>query len=91
VKDIRRATRRHFSAEDKIRIVLDDLRGEDSIAELSPASTPSALDAERMHLRRTQESKSWVKGLQYRSTPAPYCRQVVVERDKNTPEEMLRE
>lgn len=34
VKDIRRATRRHFSAEDKIRIVLDGLRDEDSIAEL---------------------------------------------------------
>ena len=34
VKDIRRATRRHFSAEDKIRIVLDGLRGEYSIAEL---------------------------------------------------------
>jgi transposase len=34
VKDIRRAMRRHFSAEDKIRIVLDGLRGEDSIAEL---------------------------------------------------------
>ncbi|WP_281824308.1 IS3-like element ISSsp2 family transposase [Sphingobium sp. BS19] len=34
VKDIRRAARRHFSAEDKIRIVLDGLRGEDSIAEL---------------------------------------------------------
>jgi transposase len=33
VKNIRRATRRHFSAEDKIRIVLE-LRGEDSIAEL---------------------------------------------------------
>ena len=33
VKDIRRATRHHFSAEDKIRIVLDGLRGEDSIAE----------------------------------------------------------
>lgn len=33
-KEIRRATRRHFSAEDKIRIVLDGLRGEDSIAEL---------------------------------------------------------
>ena len=30
VKDIRRATRRHFSAEDKIRIVLEGLRGEDS-------------------------------------------------------------
>jgi len=34
VKDIRRATRKHYSAEDKIRIVLDGLRGEDSIAEL---------------------------------------------------------
>jgi transposase len=31
---IRHATRRHFSAEDKIRIVLEGLRGEDSIAEL---------------------------------------------------------
>ena len=34
IKDIRRVTRRHFSAEDKIRIVLDGLRGKDSIAEL---------------------------------------------------------
>ena len=33
-KDSRRQTRRHVSAEDKIRIVLDGLRGEDSIAEL---------------------------------------------------------
>ena len=34
VKSIRRATRKHYSAEDKIRIVLDGLRGEYSIAEL---------------------------------------------------------
>src|SRR5450432_2611155 len=34
VKNIRRATRKHYSAEDKIRIVLDGLRGEHSIAEL---------------------------------------------------------
>ena len=34
VKDIRRATRKHHSAEDKIRIVLEGLRGEYSIAEL---------------------------------------------------------
>ena len=33
VKDIRRATRQNYSAEDKIRIVLG-LRGEDSIAGL---------------------------------------------------------
>jgi transposase len=34
VKDIRRATRRQFSAEQKIRIVLEGLRGEESIVEL---------------------------------------------------------
>jgi len=34
VRAIRRATRRQFSAEEKIRIVLEGLRGEDSIAEL---------------------------------------------------------
>ena len=34
VRDIRRATRRHYSAEEKIRIVLEGLRGEASIAEL---------------------------------------------------------
>jgi len=34
VKDIRRKTRKKHSSEDKIRIVLEGLRGEDSIAEL---------------------------------------------------------
>ena len=34
VKNIRRATRKQYSAEEKIRIVLDGLRGEASIAEL---------------------------------------------------------
>src|SRR3954462_15858681 len=34
VKHIRRATRRHHSAEDKIRVVLEGLRGEESIAAL---------------------------------------------------------
>ena len=34
VKDIKRQTRRRFSSEDKIRIVLSGLRGDDSIAEL---------------------------------------------------------
>ena len=37
VRDIRRATRRRFSAEDKIRIVLEGLRGEDrSLVTTSP-------------------------------------------------------
>ena len=34
VREIRRKTRRKYSAEEKIRIVLDGLRGEDSIAEI---------------------------------------------------------
>ena len=34
VKDIRLATRKQYSAEEKIRIVLDGLKGEDCIAEL---------------------------------------------------------
>lgn len=34
IKDIRRKTRRRFSAEEKIRIVMEGLRGEDSVAEL---------------------------------------------------------
>ena len=34
VREIRRATRKQYSSEEKIRIVLDGLRGEDSIAEL---------------------------------------------------------
>lgn len=34
VRDIRRATRRKHSPEEKIRIVIEGLRGEDSIAEL---------------------------------------------------------
>ena len=34
IRDIRRATRRQYSAEEKIRMVIAGLRGEDSIAEL---------------------------------------------------------
>jgi transposase len=34
VRDIRRATRRQYSAEEKVRIVIAGMRGEDSIAEL---------------------------------------------------------
>jgi transposase len=34
IKDIRRATRKQYGAEEKIRIVLEGLRGEDSIAAL---------------------------------------------------------
>ena len=34
VREIRRRTRRKFSSEEKIRIVLEGLRGEQSVSEL---------------------------------------------------------
>ena len=34
VRDIRRATRKHYSSEEKISIVLEGLRGEESVADL---------------------------------------------------------
>jgi transposase len=40
VKNIRRATRKRHSSEGKIRIVLDGLRGESSIASRSEAGFP---------------------------------------------------
>jgi len=46
VRDIRRATRRHFSAEEKIRIVLEGLRG------LSGARDEVLLTAMAQNLRR---------------------------------------
>ncbi len=45
VKDIRRKTRRRYSSEEKIRIVLAGLRGEDSIAELCrQEGSPGAIE-----------------------------------------------
>ena len=51
VSDIRRATRRQFSAEEKIRIVLQGLRGEDSIAELCRRESIS----QNLHSRWSKE------------------------------------
>ena len=50
VKDIRRATRRQYSAEEKIRIVLDGLRGEHSIAELCRRESIAAPEIARASL-----------------------------------------
>ena len=36
LKDVRRQTRRHYSSEDKIRIVLEGLRGQKSIVDALP-------------------------------------------------------
>ena len=66
VRDIRSATRRHHSAEEKIRIVLEGLRGEDSIAALcrkeginqNPTSDEvKELKAEARQLKETLDRK----------------------------------
>src|SRR6202040_2363585 len=73
VRDIRRATRRHHSAEEKIRIVLEGLRGEDSIAELcrkeginQNLSFPKIISArsdDAVHPRRAQQRRYRTVGL----------------------------
>jgi hypothetical protein len=65
IRDIRRATRRHFSAEERIRIVLEGLRGEESIAELCRregiASSSAALPMgiESLAERRVTVGATW--------------------------------
>ena len=56
VREIRRRTRRKFSPEEKIRIVLEGLRGEQSISELCrregiPASAKSHMNLGQLAVR----------------------------------------
>jgi len=63
VKDIRRQTRRHFSAEDKIRIVLDGLRGEDiqdQIIEMALEADATDLSPRELSVRFTDEKRYFV-------------------------------
>jgi transposase len=48
LKDIRRQTRRQYSAEEKIRIVLEGLRGEENISELCRREGYRRLDVLRV-------------------------------------------
>src|SRR5260370_30646464 len=62
VRDIRRATRCKFSAEEKIRIVLEGVRGEDSIAELcrkEGTDPASSADLTKRQLSERQGSWRW--------------------------------
>ncbi len=49
IKDIRRATRKQYGAEEKIRIVLEGLRGEESIA--GSPTAPASVSRTGMILR----------------------------------------
>ena len=58
LKNIRRATRRRFSAEDKIRIVLEGLRGEDSVADCRREGIVQIIAGQRTFLR--QGRSAWL-------------------------------
>ena len=53
MKNIRRVTRRHFSAEEKIRVVLEGLRGEGSIAPRPPGARSKKLPNSMLTNSRT--------------------------------------
>jgi transposase-like protein len=53
IKDIRRATRKYHSAQDKIRIELEGLRGEESIAAICRhEGVPADLTLENLLLKK---------------------------------------
>ena len=54
IKDIRRATRKQYSSEEKIRIVLEGLRGEYSIAELDTSKNLDTDPKKRVRVRTFQ-------------------------------------
>ena len=61
--DIRRATRWHHSAEEKIRIALEGLRGEVSIAELCRrADQCSGVERDRRHCPRNGQQLASTRG-----------------------------
>jgi len=52
IRDIKRKTRKQYSAEEKIRIVLDGLRGEDSILRVRFRHVLTVLSSSRRDNRR---------------------------------------
>ena len=70
VRDIRRKTRRRFSAEEKIRIVIEGLRGEESIASLCRPRTRRPASSGTPPRPRSPTAIQGMKALDPRTTPA---------------------
>ena len=68
VREIRRRTRRKFAPEEKVRIVLEGLRGEQSISELCRPSTTTCRGRFRRH-SVTSSPTTTTSAIAYRSTP----------------------
>ena len=72
VRDIRRATRRQYSSEEKIRIVLEGLRGEESIAEGAVTVTPQI-----GHMLPLIDAHRFISPPSFSSRGHPACRVAV--------------
>ena len=59
VREIRRKTRKKYSAEEKIRIVLEGLRGEGTIAELCPREGIHPKKCNPCEPKMNNSSNSW--------------------------------
>ena len=61
VRDIRRKTRKQYTAEEKIRIVVSGLRGEESIGNVTPADAyfgrHTAIIEKRKRIKKTDHPK----------------------------------
>jgi transposase len=73
-RDIRRKTRWRFSAEEKIRIVLDGLRGEVSVAELCRREGIAANLYYRWSKDFLEAGKKQLSGDTYRGTDGSECK-----------------
>ena len=63
IKDIRRVTRKQYSAEEKIRIVLEGLRGEETIAALCRREGIAESLYYKLACRDQQASQQLVQGI----------------------------
>jgi hypothetical protein len=65
VKDIRRATRRHFSADDKIRIVLEDYRLLEAHGLITSPAYVVIKAADRFHTQTARPNEMWQTDFTY--------------------------
>ena len=70
VREIRRKTRRRFAPEEKIRIVLDGLRGEQSISELCRREGIASNLYYRWARTSSKEARSNSRGIRFAKPPA---------------------
>jgi transposase len=80
VREIQRRTRRRFSVEEKVRIVLEGLRGEASVAELCRREGPGAESVLRWSKESLEAGKKRLLGDTTREATAPEVRGL---RDEN--------